>query len=70
VTNTEFEISIDRWAIEMLSDILRIPRVVLAQKLSQTGCSASHFYGFSDDRLPEMVKLLSVAHEHFRKRNL
>jgi len=27
VTNTEFEISIDRWAIEMFSDILRILRV-------------------------------------------
>jgi len=27
-----FEISIDRWTIEMLSDILRIPRLVLARK--------------------------------------
>ena len=54
----------------MLSDILRIPRVVLVQKRSQTGCSASNLYSFLDDRLPEMVKLLSVAHERFTKRNL
>jgi len=26
-----------------------------------------HFYGFSDDRLPEMVKLLSVAQKRLRK---
>jgi len=32
-----------------------------------TGCSAPHFYGFSDDELPEMVKLLPVTHEHLRK---
>jgi len=36
----------------------------------QTGCSASHFYGFSeDDGLTEMVKLLPVANERLRKRN-
>jgi len=30
---------------------------------------AHHIYGFFDDGLLEMVKLLSVAHQHFRKQN-
>jgi len=30
---------------------------------------ATHFYGFSDDGLLEMVKLLSVAYKSFRKQN-
>jgi len=31
------------------------------EKHCQTGCSTSHFYGFSGLRLPEMAKLLPVT---------
>jgi len=35
----------------------------------QAGCSTSHFYGLSDNGLPEIAKLLPVAHEWLRKQN-
>jgi len=63
------EISIDRWAIEMLSDILRIPKVILARKnlAKQAVAHRSFMASRTTGCRHEMVKLLSVAHERFRK---
>ena len=39
------------------------------EKHCQTGCSVSYYYDFLGLVLPEMLKLLPVAHKRLRKQN-
>jgi len=40
------------------------------RKIAKQTVAHHTFYGFLDDRLPEMVKLLPVAHKQLRKQKV